>query len=390
VNSQPHITFHPFADGAALHRKGSHRLWVLNTSSAVLWCLLEEHGDTAALVSAYAAHFKVSLDQSREDVKRCLQHFAVSGLLGSDRAMPMQSDPLPVKASSTSPFASGFSYAMADSAWQISCANPDLTKKTLACFSHLASDAIETDLQFSLEESATGWTLSSRDRLIQTGLGEDQWLPWLMADLFQALCAKQADRLLLHAAVLVRDGLALLLPAAARSGKSTLSMALSAAGWKVYSDELAPVDPATLQVGPFPLPVGIKHRSVAALSPWFPGLGEIPAHRRADGQLVRYLGGAELALAPRRAAPVDIQWLIFPRYDPASKTTLRQLEPLAALELLAATGSSQRPLRECDIEALLQLAGERDSFLLEYADLQAAVRLVDAAAQSEADLSYKL
>jgi hypothetical protein len=354
---------------------------VLNASSAVLWCLLEEHGDTAALAEAYAAHFKIPLKQSREDVTRCLQDFATSGLFTSDRPLPVSSD----QRSSTVPknllVSSGSCYSLVDCTWQVSCPNPGLTQKVLACFSHLTCNASEIDLQFALAESATGLTLSAGDRLIQTGMGKDQWLPWLMADLFQALCAKQAERLLLHAAALVRDGLALLLPAEAGSGKSTLSMALAATGWTVYSDELAPIDPVTLKVGSFPLPVGIKHRSIAALDPWYPGLAEVATHRRADGQLVRYLGAAELSLASRHAAPVDVQRLIFPRYDPMAKTALQRLDPLSALEMLAATGSSQRSLSDVDIEALLQLAGGRGCFLLEYADLREAVRLVKATAQ---------
>jgi hypothetical protein len=62
-----------------------------------------------------------------------------------------------------------------------------------------------------------------------------------------------------------------------------------------------------------------------------------------------------------------------------AKTALQRLDPLTALEMLAATGSSQRPLRDVDIGALLQLAGKRDCYLLEYADLREAMHMVDAA-----------
>ena len=81
MSSPTRMIFYPFVEGAALHEEGSHRLWVLNHSSAVLWCLYEEHGPGDRLVAAYADHFDLSLGQARADVDNALAEFVQTGLL---------------------------------------------------------------------------------------------------------------------------------------------------------------------------------------------------------------------------------------------------------------------------------------------------------------------
>ena len=67
------MAFYPFADGAALHRPDTHRLFVLNASSAVLWCLLEEHDESDVLVTAYAEHFRIPRELAEVDVQKVLE-----------------------------------------------------------------------------------------------------------------------------------------------------------------------------------------------------------------------------------------------------------------------------------------------------------------------------
>ena len=78
------INFYPFSDGAALHRVGSHRLWVLNHASAVLWCLYEELGDGDELVQAFSAHFHIPVRQAEVEVRKALEQFEDAGLFGSE------------------------------------------------------------------------------------------------------------------------------------------------------------------------------------------------------------------------------------------------------------------------------------------------------------------
>ena len=64
--------------------------------------------------------------------------------------------------------------------------------------------------------------------------------------------------LIIHAAVVERNGFALLLPAPPGSGKSTLCAGLIHHGWRLLSDELALIDPETATLQAIPRPVSLK------------------------------------------------------------------------------------------------------------------------------------
>lgn len=78
----------------------------------------------------------------------------------------------------------------------------------------------------------------------------------------QTLTAVSVERLphlvAVHAAVIARDGVALLVPASSGSGKSTLTLAAAEAGADVLSDEYALIDPDTGLVTGWPRPVRVR------------------------------------------------------------------------------------------------------------------------------------
>lgn len=390
IKPAPHITFYPFTAGAALHTSNANEIHILSPSSAALWCLLEEYDNTEALTQAYADHFQIPLGQAKNDVISALAEFTKAGLLNNcDKPQATSQEltattPTPSQAnfeprvSNLEPALWIRTYCLAGLCFRISCSNSDLAEQWFAGFQHLESSAGVAELHFTIVEADTDWQLYCNHELVNTEAAANSILPWLMTELFNKLCAKQNHRLLLHAAVLVRNDSALLLPAESGSGKSTLTMTLAASGWQIYSDELAPINACTLRVDPFPQPVGIKAPSMSALESLYPTIKNRPAHQRADNKIVRYLGGDDLNLARPGASPLSIGRIICPCYKPNAKTTLYKLDPLDALKMIAHTGSSQRPLKEPDIQALLSLAEHRDCYLLEFNDVNAAAALVNS------------
>ena len=65
-----------------------------------------------------------------------------------------------------------------------------------------------------------------------------------------------------HSAVVAREGRAVLLPAQPEAGKSTLCAALVAHGWQLCSDEFTLIDPATSNIYPLPRPISLKEQSI--------------------------------------------------------------------------------------------------------------------------------
>ena len=68
--------------------------------------------------------------------------------------------------------------------------------------------------------------------------------------------------LLLHAAVLERNGRAVVMPAEPGAGKSTLTAALMLSGWRLLSDEMALIDRDDGLLVPLARPVSLKNRSI--------------------------------------------------------------------------------------------------------------------------------
>lgn len=95
---------------------------------------------------------------------------------------------------------------------------------------------------------------------IDRGLDASCLLFALQQDIVVGIQRLRHDLLFVHAAVVQCDGRAFLLAAPSGSGKSTLCWALLHHGFRLMSDELAPVEPQTLRIKPFPLAVTLKSR----------------------------------------------------------------------------------------------------------------------------------
>lgn len=168
--------------------------------------------------------------------------------------------------------------------------------------------------------------------LIYTHTDIGQVLKEAIWDVHASVPKKARDFLFLHAGAVSRSGRALLLPARMDSGKSSLTLALLRAGWDYLSDELAPIDPVTHRVYPFPKLIGLDADGVQL----FPGL-----EQRLDDR-----HGLSSVLSERYVRPEDvdsqvadrsaISWIIFPTPDFEGPARLESLTAAAAVKGMAA------------------------------------------------------
>lgn len=78
--------------------------------------------------------------------------------------------------------------------------------------------------------------------------------------------ARHANQyLILHAAVIERNGKAIIMPAPPGSGKSTLCAGLVSRGWRLLSDELAMLSRSDGRLTPIPRPISLKNESIAVI-----------------------------------------------------------------------------------------------------------------------------
>jgi hypothetical protein len=119
--------------------------------------------------------------------------------------------------------------------------------------------------------------------------------------------------LTLHAAVLERNGRAVLLPGEPGAGKSTLTAALSLSGWRLLTDETALVDLKTGLLWPMARPINLKNNSIEIIQAFAPdaifGDKAVDTHK---GTVAHLKPTTDAVL--RMHEPCPIGWVVFPRW----------------------------------------------------------------------------
>jgi hypothetical protein len=179
--------------------------------------------------------------------------------------------------------------------------------------------------------------------------------------------------LLLHAGVVARNGQAILLPGVSGSGKSTLTAGLAGAGFQLGSDEVAVLDPLTLEVLPFVRGICVKEGSRAPLASTYPSLLTDVPHHRFGGEEVWYLGPAADSWLP---APTPVRSIVVPRYAKDAETSLEPLSRSATLQILLQQSFSVPKHGSFGIGTLTDLLHDVECYRLTMGSLDEAVRLV--------------
>ena len=189
--------------------------------------------------------------------------------------------------------------------------------------------------------------------------------------------------LVMHAAVIERDGRAAILPAPPGSGKSTLCAALIHRGWRLMSDELALLAPAEGTLHALARPVSLKNASIDIIGRFAPGavFGRA-AHDTAKGTIAQLK--APVDHVRRVAEAARPRWVIFPRWMAGAPTTLvprgKPETVMAISRNLFNFGISGRP----GYQALLEAITASDCFDFSYSHLDDAVRVFEALAATSA------
>lgn len=204
----------------------------------------------------------------------------------------------------------------------------------------------------------------------------DQAFPILEWGLNWCVSAHCHQYLVIHAAVVERSGQAMLLPAPPGSGKSTLCAGLVSRGWRLLSDELALLDPASGAVVPLPRPVSLKNQSIEVIQRFAPRAVLSPtvhdtlkgsvAHMKPPGEAVR-----------RALEPARPRWIVMPRYAAGASSELRPLTRGRAFMQLAESSFNYHVHGRRGFELLAQAVQASECYEFVYSDLESAVAVFD-------------
>ena len=185
--------------------------------------------------------------------------------------------------------------------------------------------------------------------------------------------------LTLHAAVLERDGRALILPAPSGSGKSTLCAGLAFNRWRLLSDELTVIDPADLSVVPVPRPISLKNDSIELIQRFVPGVRFGPiVDETGKGRVGHCKPPLDAVLrAGERPRP---QWLVLPRYRPGAEARLEPMAKARAMMHVVDCAFNIKIHRHRGFELLSRLVERSDCYEFTYSRLEDAVEIFDALA----------
>ena len=182
------------------------------------------------------------------------------------------------------------------------------------------------------------------------------------------------EYLLLHAAVVERDGRAIVLPAWPGSGKSTLAASLACAGWRFFSDEFGIVA-SDGRVHPFARPAALKNESIAiirALAPERIG----PIYPRTRKGAVAHLRVAPDSLL-RAREPAAIGAVVFPDFAAGAALHVQAMTAAIAFLKLAHNAFNYEVIGERGFRAVAGIVRNVPCRIVRYGNLADAHRAID-------------
>lgn len=206
----------------------------------------------------------------------------------------------------------------------------------------------------------------------------DHALPLFEWGLNWCIATQAQQYLMLHAAVLERDGKALIMPALPGSGKSTLCAALMHRGWRLLSDEFGMIRPGDHELGlhPLPRPVPLKNESIAVIRAFAPEavIGPTFPNTR-KGDVAHVMPPADSQQRHRETAGAG--WILFPRYQPGASTTLEALGGNWTFLKLSGNSFNYQLQGIHGFDTVKALVDRCPSHALTYSDLPDAIATVD-------------
>lgn len=188
--------------------------------------------------------------------------------------------------------------------------------------------------------------------------------------------------LMLHAAVLERNGKALLMPAMPGHGKSTLCAGLSSRGWRTFSDEFGLIRPRTRDMIPVPRPIALKNDSIDIIRAFAPDAWIGPSTPGTRKGTVAHVMPMVDSVA-RQDEPAAVKLIVFPRWVEGAKLSLEPLSKSESFMLLATNAFNYELLGEDAFETVRNLISGADCYGLVYSDLEGATALLGECADAD-------
>ena len=182
--------------------------------------------------------------------------------------------------------------------------------------------------------------------------------------------------LMLHAAVIEKNGHSLILPGEPGSGKSTLCTYLVHKGWRLLSDELTMINLSTREVVPLCRPISLKNQSIEVIQNLLDNvvLGPVVAGT-SKGVVTHAMPPIDSVQKMDSSAPVA--WIIFPKYKAGSDTIITP-KPKAESFLELGKNAFNYSFHSLNgMQTMKSIVSSAGVYDLQYSDLESAQNTID-------------
>ena len=374
-------------DEGVLFAEAKGEFYQLNPSATFVWCQLEEGLAWPGIALALAEWRGIAPDAAERELANLAAHWLGQGILRKNGAEPPAEPPRPEKKGGRFNLPPRFDpayfdfrtrhYRLLGVTFRVRYGDRELEHWVHPVLAHLQTEAVEApDHTLTAARILDYLFLFCDNDYMHFGHTAKGLAPQLKFALLDRAIRRQSHILHLHAGVVAKDGQLVLLPAKSGSGKTSLTARLVAAGCEYFSDETALLEQGSGGVRPVPLSLCVKDSGTELLGQYFPGLAELPIHRRQDGLQIRYLPPPKASLPPDDA-PRPATLLVFPRHVEGAPTELRPLSAAEAFRrLLEESVAIPRPLTLADAATLVGVVEGLRCFALSGGDLDAAAQAI--------------
>jgi hypothetical protein len=349
----------PLDEGLIVARRNGDRLFVMNGSARFMWEKRAEGIADADIPRFTALHYGIDVQQAREDFGKTLLRWQAEGLVETQRNCRH--------------------YAIGGVPFDVHYPNVALESVVAPIFNHLECQ----------QNLGNGWSRKDFDFAaegVQFVLRANG-IEILKCSEIDALIEKLALSVVMHAEDSIKGLVSIhaaaigthqhcvLIPGASGSGKSTLAAGLLASGCNSYlTDDISPLDGASLCIVPVPGALVLKSGSWEAVGSLLPDLYDL-AIRRRRGQKVRYWSPPVAQVA---SGPLPVTAIVFPHFESGRKVELSRLSLLEGVSrLVGAPCVVSAPITTETIGRLSGWARSIPFYTLAYGALADATRTME-------------
>jgi HprK-related kinase A len=187
--------------------------------------------------------------------------------------------------------------------------------------------------------------------------------------------------LIIHAAVVEKNGLAAILPAPPGSGKSTLTAGLVLSGWRLLSDELTLIDRKSGMIHALPRPVSLKNQSIDVIRQFAPdAFINRASHDTAKGTVAHMRPPKDSV--QRQHEPARPAWVVFPKWEADADTLMTPRSKAETFMFLAQNAFNYSHLGADGFRVGTALIEQAGCYDFRYSRLKEAVSAFDHLADS--------